>query len=211
MATLRSTHAADQASAPPAVALDLSQPLSTSLGTSRSPLVSLASPPRPLSLHSHSGTAGLVLANRLSAQQLRVGVIDTGSYNDSEFGDPVIDIPYGASIYLQNPDATTYGNPNYDWGFVSVPQLAGIDSSVDISTGKRCYAAPAYYNSTVRVREILSMLIGALASRIVWNNSTLGSGNITATGVEYIVNGTTYVMSATREVILSAGMCQVND
>ena len=68
------------------------------------------------------GTAGLVLANRLSAQQLRVGVIDAGSYNDSEFGDPVIDIPYGASIYLQNPDATTYGDPNYDWGFVSVPQ-----------------------------------------------------------------------------------------
>jgi choline dehydrogenase-like flavoprotein len=68
------------------------------------------------------GTAGLVLANRLSesAQRLRVGVIDAGSYNES--GDPVIDMPYGASIYLQNPDAIMYGNPNYDWGFVSVPQ-----------------------------------------------------------------------------------------
>ena len=102
-------------------------------------------------------------------------------------------------------------NYNPDDGDTAYVALAGIDSSVDISTGKRCYAAPAYYNSTVRVREILSVLIGAPASRIVWNNSTLGSGNITATGVEYIVNGTTYVMSATREVILSAGMCQVND
>jgi len=51
----------------------------------------------------------------------------------------------------------------------------------------------------------------ALASRIVWDNSTLGNGNIAATGVEYIVNGTTYVVNATRKVILSAGRCQVND
>lgn len=66
------------------------------------------------------GTAGLVLANRLSAERFRVGVIDAGSYNES--GDPVIDMPYGANTYLQSPDATPYGNPNYDWGFVSVPQ-----------------------------------------------------------------------------------------
>jgi choline dehydrogenase-like flavoprotein len=281
------------------------------------------------------GTAGLVLANRLSAQQLRVGVIDAGSYNES--GDPLIDIPYGASIYLQNPNATVFGNPKYDWGFMSVPQpalggrsilyprgkvlggssaindmawqrgcradydawstvfgnqgwdfdsllpyferaenwtspidgvqlipgttpadfeslasvqgiggpvqtrydtfllpldtlmgetsaalgypfidnpddgnttyvpLAGIAHSVDISTGKRSYAAPAYYSSQVRARENLSVLMGALASRIIWDNSTLGSGNITATGVEYIVNGTTYVVKAKQEVILSAG------
>lgn len=68
------------------------------------------------------GTAGLVLANRLSAQQLRVGVIDAGSYNES--GDPVIDMPYGASIYLQNPNVTLLGNLKYDWRFVSVPQPA---------------------------------------------------------------------------------------
>jgi len=67
------------------------------------------------------GTAGLVLADRLSAERLRVGVIDAGSYDES--GDLVIDMPYGANTYLQSPDTSTpYGNPNYDWGFVSVPQ-----------------------------------------------------------------------------------------
>lgn len=66
------------------------------------------------------GTAGLVLANRLSAHHLHVGVIDAGSYNES--GDPVIDMPYGANIYLQNPNATLLGNPKYDWKFVSIPQ-----------------------------------------------------------------------------------------
>ncbi|KAH0836417.1 hypothetical protein J3R83DRAFT_8018 [Lanmaoa asiatica] len=261
------------------------------------------------------GTAGLVLANRLSAQRLRMGVIDAGSYDES--GDPVIGMPYGASIYLQNPNATLYGNPKYDWGFVSVPQptldgraihypradydawstvfgdegwdfgsllpyfecvanwtspshsaqyipgttsadfesfasmqgyrgqiqaryntclvpldtlfgetsarlayplnhnpddgdtafipLAGVANSVDISAGKRSYAAPGYYNSTVMARENLSVLMGALASRIIWDDSTLDTGDITATGVEYIVSGMTYVVNTTREVILSAG------
>lgn len=98
-------------------------------------------------------------------------------------------------------------NDNPDNGDTAYFALAGIDSSVDISTGKRSYAVPAYYNSTVRKRENLSVLTGALASRIIWDNSTLGSGSVTATGVEYIANGTTYVVNATREVILSAGRC----
>ena len=102
-------------------------------------------------------------------------------------------------------------NYNPDDGDTAYVPLAGIDSSVDISTGKRSYAAPAYYNSTVRARENLSVLVGALASRIIWDNSTLGSGNITATGVEFIVNGTTYVVNAAQEVILCAGTCRVND
>ncbi|KAJ3514447.1 hypothetical protein NLJ89_g2375 [Agrocybe chaxingu] len=70
------------------------------------------------------GTAGLVLANRLTAatgkKQLRVGVIDAGHFNTS--GDPLIDIPYMPNIFLNDPTASAIGNPAYDWNFVSVPQ-----------------------------------------------------------------------------------------
>ncbi|KAK7449192.1 hypothetical protein VKT23_013338 [Stygiomarasmius scandens] len=77
------------------------------------------------------GTAGLVLANRLSdpkhSPPLRVGVIDAGHYNPS--GDPAIDIPYGASTYTQDPNAFTIGNPKYDWLMKSEPQ-ASLDGNV---------------------------------------------------------------------------------
>lgn len=116
------------------------------------------------------------------------------------------------TLFGQTSESLGYPlNNNPDDGDTAYLPLAGIDSSVDISTGKRSYAATAYYNSTVMARENLSVLTGALASRIIWDDSTLGSGNITATGVEYIVNGTTYVVNATREVILSAGTCHVNN
>lgn len=74
------------------------------------------------------GTAGLVVANRLSAPRsldttpLRVGVIDAG-WSASE-GDPLIDIPYGANIFLGNSSASTVGNPKYDWMYQTVPQPA---------------------------------------------------------------------------------------
>jgi len=74
------------------------------------------------------GTAGLVVANRLSAatahssKPLRVGVIEAGGFTPS--GDPLVDIPFGANIYTSTPEASTVGNPKYDWMFQSVPQAA---------------------------------------------------------------------------------------
>ncbi|THU84486.1 alcohol oxidase [Dendrothele bispora CBS 962.96] len=77
------------------------------------------------------GTAGLVLANRLTDSKhsppLRVGVIDAGHYNPS--GDPAIDIPYGANTYTGDPNAFTIGNPKYDWLMKSEPQ-ASLDGNV---------------------------------------------------------------------------------
>lgn len=59
------------------------------------------------------GTAGLVLAARLSEQDhVRVGVIEAGS---SRLGDPKVDLPSGIGLMLKNPE--------YDWDFQSVPQV----------------------------------------------------------------------------------------
>lgn len=60
------------------------------------------------------GTAGLVLAARLSEQdQVRVGVIEAGS---SKIGDPKVDLPSGVGMMVKNPE--------YDWDFQSVPQVS---------------------------------------------------------------------------------------
>ena len=74
------------------------------------------------------GTAGLVLANRLSATSLRVGVIDAGHYNTA--GDPLIDVPFSPGSLINNPSASAIGNPNYDWGFSSVPQIGLLNGLV---------------------------------------------------------------------------------
>ncbi|QRV77531.1 GMC oxidoreductase [Ceratobasidium sp. AG-Ba] len=58
------------------------------------------------------GTAGLVVAARLSEDPaVRVGVLEAGQYVPD---DPTINVPgyFGRSI----------GNPNLDWGFLTVPQ-----------------------------------------------------------------------------------------
>lgn len=94
-----------------------------------------------------------------------------------------------------DPDS---GNPMF------IPQ-AGIADSVDIQTGKRSYAAPAYYGPDVRSRDNLVVLQGALVSRILWDTTTLGSDAIKANAVEYVVDGETFSVNVTGEVILSAG------
>ncbi|KAJ3513163.1 hypothetical protein NLJ89_g3106 [Agrocybe chaxingu] len=100
-------------------------------------------------------------------------------------------------------------NPNPDNGNTTYLPEWGIDNSVDIRTGKRSYAAPAYYNAAVRARRNLVVLQGAVVSRVIFDQSTVGSqAGARATGVEYIVDGRRYTVSARREVILSAGTIQ---
>lgn len=58
------------------------------------------------------GTAGLVLANRLTENKsVRVGVIEAGA---NRLGDALIDTPAAA--------ASTTGNKDYDWHYLSTPQ-----------------------------------------------------------------------------------------
>jgi hypothetical protein len=68
------------------------------------------------------GTAGLVVANRLSAKPLKVGVIEAGGYNPA--GDPLIDVPYNGGYFVGDPSASVIFNPAYDWSFASIPQPA---------------------------------------------------------------------------------------
>jgi choline dehydrogenase-like flavoprotein len=79
------------------------------------------------------GTAGLVVANRLSApptsknaSPLRVGVIEAGQYLPE---DPLINVPTAGNLLGNANVGTLIGNPTYDWCFESVPQ-AGLDGLV---------------------------------------------------------------------------------
>ena len=69
------------------------------------------------------GTAGLVVASRLTEDpDLRVLVIEAGQNRRK---DPRITIP---GLVL-----STYSDPEYDWGFMSTPQVRFDQSLLDIS------------------------------------------------------------------------------
>src|SRR5712671_4827891 len=79
------------------------------------------------------GTAGLVVANRLSAPPtserappLRVGVIEAGKFLPE---DPLINVPTAGNLLGNANVGTLIGNPTYDWCFESVPQ-PGLDGLV---------------------------------------------------------------------------------
>jgi len=107
-----------------------------------------------------------------------------------------------ASVNMGFPlnESPDMGNSNY------LPRY-GIAGSVNPNTGKRSYSASAYYNEDVRSRENLKLLTGAVVTRILWDETTLGTSEIRAKGVEYIAGGKTYVVHAMEEVILCAGNC----
>ncbi|KAJ7132223.1 alcohol oxidase [Mycena epipterygia] len=74
------------------------------------------------------------------------------------------------------------------------------ESSVDPIHRTRSYATTAYYLPN-QGRPNLTVMTGAQVSKINWK---AGTGNATAAGVSYVVNGTVFSVNATREVILAA-------
>ncbi|KAI0312845.1 hypothetical protein OF83DRAFT_1249877 [Amylostereum chailletii] len=85
------------------------------------------------------GTAGLVLANRLTKpvacqnstssscpSPRRVGLLEAGLHRPS---DPLVDIPTAGNLLGNKDVGTLIGNPMYDWMFQSVPQ-AGLGGNV---------------------------------------------------------------------------------
>ncbi|TDL16835.1 alcohol oxidase [Rickenella mellea] len=75
-------------------------------------------------------------------------------------------------------------------------------SSIDPVHRTRSYSANSYFVPN-QGRSNLVVLTGAQVSKINWaTNST--SGGLTASGVSFLSNGTTFTVSASREVILSA-------
>ncbi|THH19403.1 hypothetical protein EW146_g1748 [Bondarzewia mesenterica] len=96
-------------------------------------------------------------------------------------------------------------NDNPDAGNTSYLPRSGIAHSIDPVFGKRSYAAPGYYGADVRSRKNLVVVMNATASRIIWDESSRGTKAIRARGVEFVVGNETYVVNATKEVVLCAG------
>jgi choline dehydrogenase-like flavoprotein len=66
-----------------------------------------------------AGIGGLVLANRLSVDpSVKVLLIEAGA---NRMGNPRIDTP--------GLLGTLYGNPDFDWDYMSVPQVFSFHSS----------------------------------------------------------------------------------
>ncbi|KEP47070.1 glucose dehydrogenase [Rhizoctonia solani 123E] len=82
-------------------------------------------------------------------------------------------------------------------------------TAVNRTTGTRSYAANTYfaYNSA---RANFVVLTGAQATKIEFEDSTTRkpNGKLTATGVSFVYNSTTYTVKVKKEVILSAGTFQ---
>lgn len=83
--------------------------------------------------------------------------------------------------------------------------------SIDLETGKRAYAASAYYNENVAKRTNLHVITDALVERLVLRQSKDGSDQVTVTGVEYIDShpgggsDNKHIIHAAKEVIIACG------
>ncbi|KAI0030054.1 alcohol oxidase [Vararia minispora EC-137] len=82
--------------------------------------------------------------------------------------------------------------------------LVSIPASVDNKTGKRSYAAQAYYYQQPH-KANLKILTGAHLTKVLLEKT---SADLLATGVEYSVSGKLYTARASKEVVLSAGAVQ---
>lgn len=78
-------------------------------------------------------------------------------------------------------------------------------TTVDRKTGKRSYSA-AYHIANINKSNFV-VLTGARATKVNFSPSKR-DGKIVASGITFQVNGTSYVVNATKEVILSAGSFQ---
>jgi choline dehydrogenase-like flavoprotein len=74
----------------------------------------------------NTGTAGLVLAARLSEiPTMSVAVIEAGSDHSNDF-----------NILTPGLLTTLYGNPEYDWGYTSIPQEHMNGTIIEYMRGK---------------------------------------------------------------------------
>lgn len=101
--------------------------------------------------------------------------------------------------------AEAAGIPRGDYNGKDRLNPAGVSSAHQTNTrkGKRSSTYHAYLEGEAEARANLSIITGALVTRVVLE----GEGDaLTATGIEYRDSaGASYIISATKEVILSAG------
>ncbi|SNX83165.1 related to Glucose dehydrogenase [acceptor] precursor [Melanopsichium pennsylvanicum] len=76
--------------------------------------------------------------------------------------------------------------------------------TIDTDKGVRSYSASAYYAPNAD-RKNLKVITGAHASKIIFKDIKSSDGNIVADGVEFIVNGSTHIVKARKEVVVSGG------
>ncbi|KAF8873508.1 alcohol oxidase [Mucidula mucida] len=119
------------------------------------------------------------------------------SYNDL-YLDPV-------PVYveaLNSLDIRTNADPNNG----TIRGVFNSRSNIDRQTGTRSYAASGYFCSTPPHGN-LRVLVNAKATKIMMENSG-SQGNARATGVQFQVGAELYVVNASKEIILSAGVYQ---
>ncbi|KAA1478268.1 alcohol oxidase [Dentipellis sp. KUC8613] len=92
-------------------------------------------------------------------------------------------------------------NPNADAG--NTTGVYNTRTCIDRSTGTRSYAAQYYCRSSSQSN--FHVLTNSQVTKIVFKP---GAQNVTATGVRFVVNGQSYVVDASTEVILAAGTVQ---
>ncbi|KAL5639513.1 hypothetical protein ACGC1H_006223 [Rhizoctonia solani] len=82
-------------------------------------------------------------------------------------------------------------------------------TAVNRTTGTRSYAANTYFAYNSR-RQNFVVLTGAQATKVEFRSPMNGKSDekLTATGVSFLYNSTTYTVRAKQEVILSAGTFQ---
>lgn len=76
--------------------------------------------------------------------------------------------------------------------------------TIDSKKSIRSYSANAHYAPNAN-RENLKVITGAHASKIVFEDAKSANGELVASGVEFIVDGTTHTVKARKEVVVSGG------
>ncbi|TFY57491.1 hypothetical protein EVG20_g8527 [Dentipellis fragilis] len=92
-------------------------------------------------------------------------------------------------------------NPNADAG--NTTGVYNTRTCIDRSTGTRSYATQYYCHSSCQPN--FHVLTNAQVTKVVFEQ---GGQNVTATGVQYVVDGQSYTANASTEVILAAGTVQ---
>ncbi len=107
----------------------------------------------------------------------------------SRYADPLVDAYLAAGAAAGHPITEDYNGAQQE-GFGR--------SQMTIRDGRRCSAAVAYLRPAL-ARRNLDVVVGALASRILFDGSRV-------VGVEYLKRGRRHIAHADREVILAGGV-----